>query len=72
MSTFFEVFFGWEGELGGDELEAASLETGEDFADETAVDAIGLFVEREMFGCGRVLRYLDHDVGAFVDVGCHD
>lgn len=36
------MFFGGEGELGGDELEAAFLESGEDLADETAVDAVGL------------------------------
>lgn len=33
---------GGEGELGRDELEAAFLESGEDLADETTVDAIGL------------------------------
>lgn len=41
--TLFKVVFGGEGELGGDELEAAFLESGEDLADETAVDAVGLF-----------------------------
>lgn len=42
VQTVFEVLLGGEGELGGDELEAAFLESGEDLADETAVDAVGL------------------------------
>ena len=40
--TVFEMFFGGQGELGCDELEAAFLESGEDLADETAVDAVRL------------------------------
>lgn len=40
--TVFEMFFGGQGELGCDELEAAFLESGEDLADKTAVDAVGL------------------------------
>lgn len=36
------MLLGGEGELGRDELEAAFLESGEDLADETTVDAIGL------------------------------
>jgi hypothetical protein len=40
--TVFEVRFGGQGELGCDELEAAFLESSEDLADETAVDAVGL------------------------------
>lgn len=74
-STFFEVFFSRAGEFGGDELKAAFLEAGEDLADETTINAVGLMKmlgssNREM-RCG----YLDHDVCAFADVdvgGCHD
>ena len=42
MRTVSEMFFRGEGEFGCDELEAAFLEPGEDLADETAVDAVGL------------------------------
>ena len=41
--TAFEVVFGGEGEFCGDDFEAAFFESGEDLADETAVDAVGLF-----------------------------
>ena len=71
--TVFEVFFGWEGELGCDELEATFLESGEDLADETTIDAVGLLGGLNL---GRVRgreghTYLDHDVGALVDVWGH-
>lgn len=43
MGTFFEVLFAGKVELGGDELETAFLEPGEDLADETTINAVGLF-----------------------------
>ncbi len=41
--TFLEMLGGWLDKFEGDKLEATLLETGDDFADEVALDAVGLY-----------------------------
>ncbi len=50
----FEMSLAWGDEFQGDKLEAALFETGDDGANKSALDAIGL----------------DHDVGAFSGDHC--
>ena len=50
----FEMSLAWSDEFQGDKLEAALFETGDDGANKSTLDAIGL----------------DHDVGAFSGDHC--
>jgi hypothetical protein len=75
--TLLEVLGGGVDELQGDQLEAAFLEAADDFADETALDAVGLIITVRCASASAnsarwaiKVPHLDHDVRAFV-IGGH-